>query len=317
MGVGAQAGDALSRVSYALDWSNPLASTLDEIIRGILKQFNVDELLEQVSGDVERLAEVATEWRVAARDLRGVVDDLQAERNLLNEAWKGPAAKGFGTMMNGFEKALLAEAEDMETIAQLLEMAAKECAAAEKLMLDLVVEIVQAVIASAATTAILGVLTAGAAAAIGPIIAGANIAYRVARGARITARLAERLADLARRMQAMRKLAKVRHELRKGPKHFKGGLKRFIRPEEGQARDPMDLVRYAAYRQAKGVVKAGVHETLGVDRTGAVTGVGMEEGPGIAERRIEYRNRPGPESFDERTKASPDHAKKTVREAFG
>jgi WXG100 family type VII secretion target len=312
MGAGQQAGDALSRINYALDWSNPLAGVLDEIIRGILKQFNLDELREQVSGDNGRLTEVAGEWRRSARDMRGVVEDLIAERKALEAAWAGEASASFGTMMTEFEQALAAEADDMDTIAELLEMAATECAAAEEMMLDVIVEIVEAALAAAATTAILSLLTAGAAAAIGPLVAAAGIAHRAMKAVRITAKLADKLADLAKRMQALRKLAKLRRALRKGPKHFKGGLRRFV-----SSRDPQDLAMYAAYRMAKKGVKGVVKDVMGVDPAGAVQDGLLEAAPGVAEERAEYHRRPEPQSLEERTGQTPSQAGKTVREAFG
>ncbi len=317
MGIGQQAGDALSRVNYALDWSNPLAGVLDEIVRGIIKQFNLDELLEQVSGDNERLAQVAADWRASATDMRGVVEDLIAERRTLQSSWQGEASTNFGSMMSELEQALLGEADDMDTVAELLEMAATECAAAEELMLDLIVEIVEAALAAAATTAILSLLTAGAAAAIGPLVAAAGIAHKAMKAVKITAKLADKLADLAKRMQALRKLAKLRSALRKGPKHFKGGLKRFLKPEPGQSRNPNDLAMYAAYRMAKKGVKGVVKDVMGVDPGGAIQDAALEAAPGVAEERAEYHSRPDPESFDERTSRTPAQAGQTVRETFG
>lgn len=317
MGAGQAAGDALSRVNFALDWSNPLAGVLDEIVRGIIKQFNLDELLEQVSGDNELLTETAIQWRKAANDLRGVVEDLVAERRPLAAQWEGEAFGNFDGMMSEFEEALMGEAADMDTMAELLEMAAQECAAAEQLMLDLVVEIVEAALAAAATTAILAVLTAGAAAAIGPLVAAAGIAHRAAKAVKITAKLADALADIAKRMQLLRKMAKLRSALRKGPKHLKGGLMRYVRGNEQGKRDPYDLALYAGYRVAKKGVKGVVKDVMGADPAGAIQGSLLEDGPGVAEERYEYHQRPDPQSFDERTDTTPSSAARTVRDDFG
>lgn len=325
MGAGQTAGDALSRINFALDWSNPLAGVLDEIIRGIMKQFNLDELLEQVSGDNELLAETAVQWRKAANDLRGVVEDLVAERRTLATQWEGEAFENFHKMMSEFEEALTGEAADMDTMAELLEMAAQECAAAEQLMLDLIVEIVEVAIAAAATTAILSLLTAGAAAAIGPLVAAAGIAHRAAKAVRITAKLADALADIAKRMQLLRKMMKLRNALRKGPKHFKGGLGRYIRGtkkrdefgREYRERDPYDLAMYAGYKVVNKGVKGVVKDVIGADPAGAVQGRLLEDGPGVAEERYEYHQRPAPQRFDERTDVTPAGAARTVRDDFG
>ncbi|MFF4951591.1 WXG100 family type VII secretion target [Streptomyces chattanoogensis] len=319
MGIGQAAGGALERINYALDWSNPLAKVLDECIKGALDQFGVDDLLEKVSGDNERLTEVAQEWRTAARDLRGVVEDLVAERRAVEQAWTGEAADGFTKTMTDFEEALRGEADDMDTIAELLEMAAEACAMAEEMMLEVIVEIVEAIIASAATTAVLAVLTAGAAAAIGPLVAAAGVATRVAKGVRITAKLADKLSDLAKRMQAMRKLAKLRRYLRTTKakdikKDLKGARGRMAGALiRGNMPDPTDLAKYMAWKQIKGISKG----IIGVDPAGAVTGGLMENGPKVGEEAAEYAARPDSKSFDERMEESPEHAQKSVREAFG
>lgn len=317
MGAGQAAGDALSRINFTLDWSNPLAGVLDEIIRGIIKQFNLDELLEQVSGDNELLAETAIEWRKAANDLRGVVDDLVAERRPLASQWEGQAFEKFNGMMSEFEEALLGEASDMDTMAELLEMAAQECAAAEQLMLDLIVEIVEAALAAAATTAILSLLTAGAAAAIGPLIAAAGIAHKAAKAIKITAKLADALADLAKRMQLLRKAAKLRSALRKGPKHLKGGLMRYIRGNEHGKRDPYDLALFGGYMIAKQGVKGVVKDVLGANPGSTIQDRLLEDSPRVTEERHEYHQRPDPQRLSERTDTQPSHVGKTVREVFG
>ncbi|KUL40270.1 WXG100 family type VII secretion target [Streptomyces regalis] len=322
MGAGQAAGDALSRVNFALDWSNPLAGVLDEIIRGIIKQFNLDELLEQVSGDNELLTETAIKYRRAANDLRGVVDDLVADRRTLATQWEGEAFGKFDGMMTEFEAALKGEAADMDTTAELLEMAAQECAAAEQLMLDLIVEIVETALAAAATTAILSLLTAGAAAAIGPLIAAAGIAHKAAKAVKITAKLADALADIAKRMQLLRKMEKARDALRKGPKYFSGGLKRYIKKvdEHGNPipeRNLNDLAMYAGYRVVKKGVKGVVKDVIGADPAGAVQDRLLEDGPGVAEERYEYHQRPDPQSFDERTDVTPSSAARTIRDDFG
>lgn len=322
MGAGQAAGDALSRINFVLDWSNPLAGVLDEIIRGIMKQFNLDELLEQVSGDNELLTETAIQWRKGANDVRGVIEDLVVERRTLATQWQGEAFTNFDKMMAEFEEALRGEATDMDTMAELLEMAAQECAAAEQLMLDLIVEIVETALAAAATTAILSLLTAGAAAAIGPLIAAAGIAHKAAKAVKITAKLADALSDLAKRMQLLRKMMKLRNALRKGPKHFKGGLMRYIKKvdERGNPipeRNINDLAMYAGYRVVKKGVKGVVKDVIGADPAGTVQESLLEDGPGVAEARYEYNQRPDPQSFDERTDVTPSSAARTVRDDFG
>ncbi|GAA2508884.1 hypothetical protein GCM10010406_51690 [Streptomyces thermolineatus] len=318
MGAGQQAGDVLSRVNFTLDWSNPLASVLDEVVRGIIKQFNLDGLLEQVSGDNEKLTEVAGDWRKAARDMRGVVDDLVTERRTLLRSWSGESAKAFSDEMEKTEKALQGEADDMDTVAECLELAAAECAMAEQMMIELIVEILEAVLVAAAATAVLSLLTAGAAAAIGPLVTAAGVAHRAMKAARITAKLADKLSDLAKRMQLLRKTAKLRTEIRrlgsKGPNGYRHGLKKILRGEG----DATDLAKYLAYRQAKKAVKGGMKEVLGVDPGGAVQSAVMEEAPKVVEEKAEYEARPPSQSFKDRVDGNPAAFKhKSVQEVFG
>ncbi|MEN2417072.1 hypothetical protein AABB02_03085 [Streptomyces rimosus] len=318
MGVGQAAGSALDRVNYVLDWSNPLAATLDEVVKGILKQCGADDWFDWVTGDSELLEKTAQEWRDAARDLRDVVADLVAERKSVERVWESEAAQGFGTTMTDFEQALLGEADDMDTVAELLEMAAAACVIAEQAMTDLLVEIVEALMVTAATTAILSVLTAGAAAAIGPLAGAANVAYRAAKATRIAAKLADKLADIARQTRALAKLSRLRRYLRgldrAKIKEWKGARKRIAgNLLRGERPEMSDIAQYMAWKQGKKIAKG----VLGVDIGGAVTGSAAENGPGLAEEAYEYGRRPPSQSFDERMGQNPDQAKKSVREAFG
>ncbi|MET8677856.1 WXG100 family type VII secretion target [Streptomyces sp. NPDC004647] len=239
--------EALERIGFTVDWSNPLAGALDSVIREAIKELGLDEKLEIVSGDNELLLEVAGHWRTAARDMRGVVDDLVAERRILHTAWGGDASTAFGEVMTEFEKSMIGEADDMDTVAELLEAAAEACAMAEEAMVELIVEIVETLLVAAATAAIVALLTAGVGAAVGPLIAAAGTAHRVLKAVRITAKLADKLADLARRMQALRKLAKLRRVARQtwrtrkdgsllNPNGFtklKQGVKQVVKPVVG------------------------------------------------------------------------------------
>ncbi|MYW65954.1 hypothetical protein GTY65_18105 [Streptomyces sp. SID8379] len=317
MGVGQDAAGALDRISYTLDWSNPLASTLDEVIKGVLKQCGADDWFDWVTGDSAQLTATAEEWRTAARELQGVVDDLVAERNAVERAWESEAATGFSRTMTDFEQALLGEAEDMVTIAELLDVAAEACAIAEQAMNDLLVEIVEALMVTAATTAILSVLTAGAAAAIGPMAGAANVAYRAAKATRIAAKLADKLADLAKQTRALAKLSRLRRYLRgldrAKIKEWKGAKWKIVGSvRRGEMPEVSDIAQYMAWKQGKAIAKG----VLGVDPAGAVSGAMVEGSPALAEEAAEYARRPEPQSFGERA-GSPERVGKSVRDTFG
>lgn len=330
--------DALERVGFSVDWSNPLAGAVDSTIRAAIQELGLDDYLEKVSGDNERLLATAQEWRAAARDMQGVVEDLRAERRQLEAAWSGEAAKAFSGQMTEFEESLLGEAEDMITIAELLEMAAEACAAAEDAMVELIVEIVEALLVAAATAAIVALLTAGVGAAVGPLIAAAGTAHRMLKAVRITARLADRLKDLAERLRALQRLRRLRTRARAAWRH---------QPTRKKLKTPVKYaVKMAVGAKAGGAVigaaptaasvlehetgwdvdgtAAGwadaaertVHETTGLDevRIGDRTwDVANQEAsvpsPPTAEQ-AEYQDRPAPQSFQDRSAMS-------VREVFG
>lgn len=305
-------GDALSKINYTPD--SP-GSTLDEIVRSVLKQFNIDELVEKVSGDNEKLAEVAQKWRDEAKALRGVVEDLQAERKTLQRGWIGPASKAFGLAANTFELALLGEADDMDTTAELLELAAMECEEAERLMLDLVVELVQSIMVTAATSAILSLITLGASAAIGAVISGANIAYRAARGVRIAAQLAERLARLSRRMRVRQRQLNLKFnkikELKEKKKDGTATREEVTELKQHQ-KDIKNAKRIAGYP-----IKKTLKEGLEVEVGRPIKEAAGDEAPEITEKRNEYDNRPHQRTFEERIKNPKPAPQMSIEEAFG
>lgn len=315
--------DILGKLGISI--SGPFSDVLDEAVRGIISQFGLEDDLEKVSGDNERLMEVAGDYREAARDLRGVVDDLKFERKRLNGKWAGEAADSFHDQMDAYESALAGEADDMDQIADLLQLAAEACAEAEQLMIELLVEIVQAVIAAAATTAILSFLTAGAAAVIGPLITAAGIAHKAMKAVRITAKLADTLSDLAKRMQALRKLSKLRRTLKNfNSKSNKGSFRNARKRYDGKFRDieggsKDDLRDARLYWLAKRTVKKEVaYPLLGVE-VGDVAKQGYENyGPegalGVAPKE------PLPEDESRRFEDRMNNglsAKETVKNDFG
>jgi WXG100 family type VII secretion target len=312
--------DILSRLGVTID--GPFADTLDEVIRGIIKQFGLEDDLEKVSGDNEKLQETAKDYRQAARDLRGVVDDLEAERKQLLKKWEGDAADGFESKSKAFEGALRGEAEDLDTVAELLETAAESCAEAEKLMIELIVEIIETVIAMAATAALLSVITAGAAAAIGPLITAASVATRAMKAVRITARLADKLSELAKRLKLLRRAARLRTEIRrfgsKGPNGYKSARNRYLL--EGRKQE--DLAKWQTYREAKGAVRDYiVAPVVGQDAVGTAKEAYAEYAPGDLpgtkpDEPTAYDQRPPSQGFNERMEAGKTNQQK-IKEDFG
>ncbi|MER6011719.1 WXG100 family type VII secretion target [Streptomyces bluensis] len=321
--------DILSRLGVSI--TGPFSETLDEIIRGIIKQFGLEDDLEKVSGDNEKLLDTAADYRQAARDLRGVVQDLEAERNTLLKKWSGEAADAFRAKSLAFEKALDGEADDMDTIATLLETAAEACATAEQLMIDLIIEIIEVALAAAATTAILSILTAGAAAAIGPLITAAGIAQKALKAVKITSNLADKLSDLAQRLQAVRRAEKLAVELKKlgaGKKNaeeaYRMGLARYRGKVDGvEGGNRADLEQYAMYKEAKSTVNAMiVAPVVGQDVAEPIQQAYDEyapsSAPGVTPREATaYDQRPESQSFGQRMSTAETATQQKVREDFG
>ncbi|MEU5212284.1 WXG100 family type VII secretion target [Streptomyces sp. NPDC020742] len=336
---------ALERIGFDVDWSNPLAGALDSVIRGAIKDLGLDEYLEKVSGDNEKLRETAREWRAAARDMEGVVDDLRAERRTLQDSWTGEASEAFGGVMSEFEKALKAEAEDMVTVAELLEMAAESCTEAEETMVELITEIVEALLVAAATAAIVALLTAGIGAAIGPLIGAAGAAHRAMKAVRITAKLADKLKDLADRMRAVQKLRRARIKAKalwrnkNARKKINTNVKRVLKKAAGAkavgavvGAGPLagSVIEHATGVDIGEKVGAAgdraervIHDATGLDWV-SVGGKkwdlehqtsGKDEGP-QTEQQKQYAERPEPQGFDERLAEAVPRSK-PVREVFG
>lgn len=336
---------ALERIGFDVDWSNPLAGALDSTIRGAVKSLGLDEYLEKVSGDNEKLIATAREWRTAASEMQGVVDDLQAERRTLQASWTGEASTAFGTTMTEFEQALKGEAEDMITVAELLETAAEACTEAEETMIELITEIVEALLVAAATAAIVALLTAGVGAAIGPLIGAAGATHRALKAVRITAKLADKLKDLADRMRALQKLRRARIKAK--------ALWRNKNARKKISRGVKQVVKRAAGAKAAGAVigaaplaNSVIEHHTGVD-VGEKVGQWADEGeaalhdatglkgvhvgdhrwdvehqdagkpPPLTEQQKQYADRPDPKSFDERLAEAAPRAAKPVREVFG
>jgi uncharacterized protein YukE len=321
--------DILSRLGVSI--SGPFSETLDEIIRGIIKQFGLEDDLEKVSGDNEALIETAAAYRQAARDLRGVVQDLEVERTTLLKQWSGEAADAFRAKSLAFERALDGEAEDMDTAATLLETAADACATAEQLMIDLITEIIETALAAAATTAILSLLTAGAAAAIGPLITAAGIAQKALKAVRITAGLADKLSDLAKGLKAIRRAEKLATELKKlgaGKKKaedaYRMGLARYRGKVDGvEAGNQSDLAQYVAYQATKRGIKKGIVTPVVGQGVGEPVQRAYEEyapsgAPGATPKEATaYGQRPESRSFDQRMSTAETTTQKDMRETFG
>ncbi|MHB9753393.1 WXG100 family type VII secretion target [Streptomyces sp. BYX5S] len=325
MSIGQAASSALDRVSWTLDWANPLAATMDEVIKGVLGQLGVDDWFDWVTGESDTLLRTAGEWRTCAKEIQDILSDLEAERRTVERAWTGEAAQGFSRTLTEYEQALRGEAEDCVTIAELLEQAAEACKIAEQAMEELLVELVEVVLASLATTAVLSLLTAGAAAAIGPVAAAAGAATKAAKATRIAGKLATQLEDLAKRTQLLAKASRLRRYLRNADKdtikdwkkakwRIAGDLARGNRP------DASDVAQFMAVQG----VKTGVKGVLGVDPAGAVTGAMVEGSPAYAEERVEYATRPDSRTFDDRMEQQQEAPRtqgaaqdKPVRDVFG
>jgi hypothetical protein len=195
-------------------------------------------------------------------------------------------------------------------------------------MIDLIIEMA---LAAAATTAILSLLTAGAAAAIGPLIAAAGIAQKALKAVKITANLADKLSDLAKSLKAIKRAEKLATELKKlgaGKKNaeeaYRMGLARYRGKVDGvEAGNQADLAQYVAYQAAKhGIRKGIVTPVIGQDVGEPIQRAYDEYAPsdapgGTPKEATAYDQRPESRSFDQRMSMAETATQKKMREDFG
>lgn len=149
---------------------------------------------------------------------------------------------------------------------------------------------------------------------------------------RITAKLADKLSDLARRMQAIRRAEKLAKELKRfggwGKNSYKKGKARYEGKYENDQRNPIDggneqdKNEALTYKVVNKVVNKGVvTPVLGADPVGVATDgyakFAPSDLPGTEPKEpTAYDQRPPSQSFDQRMDAGMTNQQK-IKEDFG
>jgi len=162
--------------------------------------------LEQVTGDADALQAKAAEWGALAGRLRATVPGVEDLARAARRSWSGQAADAFGATMAEFTETVAGAAAACDGVTLLLRMSADLMAGARSLVVDLIRQVVEYMIATEAAAAASAALTMGAseAAALSAIIG------RVADGVERAIDVVDRAAVLLERIAgALREIAAV------------------------------------------------------------------------------------------------------------
>ena len=162
--------------------------------------------LDEVSGDAAALQAKAADWGALARRLRDTVPGVEDLARAARIGWSGQAAEAFGATMGEFTETVAGAAAACDGVTLQLRMSAELMAGARALIVDLIRQVVEYMIATEAAAAASAVLTMGAseAAALSAIIG------RVADGVERAIDVVDRAAALLERIAgALREIGVV------------------------------------------------------------------------------------------------------------
>ncbi|MEV7213138.1 WXG100 family type VII secretion target [Kitasatospora cineracea] len=190
-----------------------LGGALDQAVEWALEESGLLDMLEKVTGNLAELNAATMEWQAQAGAVRSVAAELRSGVMPVAESWQGSASDAFGGHMGNVADALDQTAEEMMQTAQIINSAAQECAMAEGMVIEIITEAIEALIASLAAEAVLSLVTFGAAALVGALIDEAEIGTFVARVAQVSTKLAKALEELLKALQEMGKAVKATRKL--------------------------------------------------------------------------------------------------------
>ncbi|GAA2148230.1 hypothetical protein GCM10009760_39960 [Kitasatospora kazusensis] len=180
-----------------------LGGMLDEAVQYALEKSGLMDELEKVTGDLAQLNAAAQEWQAQAKAAQLAAEELRGRVQPLAGQWSGTASDSFGNHMGQVVEALDSTADCMLQTAQIIGQCAQECALAEGMVIEIISEAIEALIASLAAEAVIAVFTAGIGVIADALLTEGEIAVYVARVARVSTKLAETLEKL---LMALKKL---------------------------------------------------------------------------------------------------------------
>lgn len=265
--------------SFTNPVSEGLDAGLDEFVKGALDFLGLMDMLEEVTGELETLTNAAEEWQAQAKAMQEVANELRQGGMTLSSQWEGAASTAFGTHMGKVVEAIESTAADMNEVAQIISQAAAACELAENLVIELIREAIQVLIATMAAMIIVDIITLGAATVVNALVVEAEVSIYVMRIAQVSRKLATALGKLMDAVRKIQTTGKSFSNIRGGLKAAKevrkiGGLSNRL----GRGRDLLtnpNLGTLGEFGTALGV-KAG----FGAVKGGIATGIGMGIGAG-------------------------------------
>ncbi|WP_159028149.1 WXG100 family type VII secretion target [Streptomyces gilvosporeus] len=227
-----------------------LGGMLDEAVEWALEKSGLLEMLEKVTGDLAQLNQAADAWQTQAKAVQLVAEDLRTSANPMSQQWEGQASTAFSGHMGEIVKALDSTAEEMQSTAKIINSAAKECAEAEGMVIQIISEAIEALIASLAAEAVIAVLTAGVGVIADALITEGEIAIFVGRVAKVSEELATKLETLLKALKELGQAVKAVRGL-KTAKTALSGIKKVETAVEG-----VREIGQGEGMVAKGVAKA-------------------------------------------------------------
>ncbi len=186
-----------------------LSGWLDHNVEHALKSSGLLKYLEKVTGNLDELNEAAEEWQAQAKAAQNVAEQLRAECQSLPGQWQGVASDAFGRHMGEVVEALDSTADGMYQTAQIINQAAQMCAMAENMVVEIISEAIESLIASLAVEAVVAVLTLGIGAIAGAMLDAAEISVFIARVAKVSEELATNLEKLVKALKELRSALKA------------------------------------------------------------------------------------------------------------
>ena len=162
--------------------------------------------LDQVTGDHDALQAKAADWRGLAGRLRDTVPQVEQLARSAKATWTGRAADAFGATMDEFSETVTGAAAACDGVTMLLQTSAELMAGGQALLIDLIRQVVEYMVAAEAAAAASAVLTMGASegAALSAILG------RVAEGVEKAIEIVDRVAALLQRIGgALREVSAV------------------------------------------------------------------------------------------------------------
>ncbi len=180
-----------------------LGGMLDEAVEWALEQSGLLDMLEKVTGNLAELNAASEEWQAQAHAVQSVAAEVRSGAVPLSQEWVGSASDAFGSHMGEVADALDQTAQGMLQTAQIINSAAQECAMAEGMVIQIISEAIEALIVSLAAEAVIAVVTAGVGLIADALLTEAEIAVYVARVAKVSTELAQKLEELLKALKEL------------------------------------------------------------------------------------------------------------------